>query len=140
MKKSATMKDLLLALTENMSAEEILPADIISSLSNAIAKKRIGLDMTQAELAASIGKKQSTISKWENGDMNFTVRLLAEIAVKLGMDLQVELKDHSQVQHAGGVYTVVKDNTPSFHQGYTYSSMKREQKGVEGRDCNVSVY
>ena len=80
MKKSATMKDLLLALTENMSAEEILSADIISSLSNAIAKKRIGLDMTQAELAASIGKKQSTISKWENGDMNFTVRLLAEIA------------------------------------------------------------
>lgn len=92
MKKSKTLDDLLSILTENMSDEDILAIDISSKLSGAIARRRIDLGLSQSELASKLGKSQSTISKWENGDMNFTVESLAEIAVKLGMELTVDLK------------------------------------------------
>ncbi len=102
MKKNPTMEELLSALTETMSAQDILAADIISSLSNAIAKRRIAMGLSQKELADQIGKSQSTISKWENGDLNFSIETLAEIAVKLELDLTVKLAAREPVQISSG--------------------------------------
>ena len=123
MNKSYTIEHLLSALTESLGANEVLAADIISDISNAITKRRISLGLSQSELAGKIGKSQSTVSKWENGDMNFTVELLAEIAVKLDMDLSVSLRSPQPVQTTGNYRTVsskiIDFNTKAkiFHAG-----------------------
>lgn len=116
MKKSQTIEELLAALTENVPAEELLAADISSSLSNAIVRHRVSLGLTQRELAEKIGMSQSTISKWENGDMNFTIDTLADIAVKLGMSLTVELKSPVQIQKKDGYRTISREKVIDIRQ------------------------
>lgn len=122
MKKSATIKELLDAMTTEMSAEEILSAILCSELSAAIVKKRLKMELSQKELADQIGKTQSTISKWENGDMNFSVDLLAEIAVKLDMDLTVKLDDREEVRRSGDYHIVLKDHDIDFDRIAVYSA------------------
>lgn len=127
MKKTSTIDDLLSTLTESISTEELLAADIISNISNAIAKRRLSMELSQKDLAAKIGKTQSAISKWENGDMNFSVELLAEIAVKLNMDLNVELKSHPMIQ-SNGQYRAVSSKIINFKNiGGGYSADKFEE-------------
>lgn len=102
MGKTRSIEDLLTALTKDLSAQDILSADITSDIANAITKRRISLGMNQSQLAEVLGKTQSTISKWENGDANFTIDTLSDIAVALGMDLVVKLKAPVKVQASNG--------------------------------------
>ena len=113
MSKSRTMDDLLSALTESLNADDLLAADLVSDISSAITKRRISMGLSQKDLAKKIGKTQGTISKWENGDMNFTIELLAEIATKLDMDLSVKLRP-PQVIQTNGDYRTVNSKVISF--------------------------
>lgn len=91
MGNSCTMEDLLPALTNRLSAQEILSADITSGIANAITNRRLDLNMSQKQVAELFGKSPKTISHWETGNLNYSVDLLAEIAVKLGLELTVKL-------------------------------------------------
>lgn len=127
MSKSRTMEDLLAELTENMSAEDILSADIISSVSSAISSQRTSMGLSQSELARKISKSQSTISKWENGDFNFSIELLAEIAIKLNMELTVKLSPPPVIQ-AKGKYRATSKITMFYPNAVkTYSSQNYEE-------------
>ncbi len=121
MNKACSIYDLLVALTENMEDYEILTADITSSISNEIAKRRMSMNLSQKELAAKLGKTQSTISKWENGDMNFTIELLAEIACKLDMRLSVEIKPQNIVQSSREFKGISSSNVVYFEQIHSFS-------------------
>ena len=84
-------------LEELADALELTPVQIVSSsingsLSAAIAKRRCELGMTQSDLAKRMGKSQPTVSKWENGEVDFTVELLTAIADALDMMPEVRLK------------------------------------------------
>lgn len=79
-----SMEDLLSALSENLSAEEILSADILSDLSTQITKERLRRKMTQSQFAELLEVSQGMISKWESKDYNFTIETLCKIAVRLG--------------------------------------------------------
>lgn len=102
MKNRTTMEDFISALTETLSAQEVLAADISSDIANAITKRRISMGLSQSELAKKVGKSQATISKWENGDAKYTIDSLADIAVSLEMDLTVELKAPQPIQKIKG--------------------------------------
>ena len=121
MSKAGSIDELLLALTEGMEDHEILAASITSDISNEIAKRRMSLNLSQKELAAKLGKTQSTISKWENGDMNFTMELLAEIACKLNMKLLVEMKPQEVVQKSGRFKGISSGNVVDFKAIRSYS-------------------
>ena len=45
---------------------------------------RLEYPMTQKELAAKMGKRESEISKWLTGRHNFTTKTLASISLALG--------------------------------------------------------
>lgn len=60
-----------------------LYADIVKRINQILREK----GMSQKELAESLDKKQSEISKWLNGDHNFTLRSLAKIQAELGEDI-----------------------------------------------------
>merc|ERR1711879_1144676 len=55
-------------------------ADIVVRI-NALIKEK---GYTQKSLAARLGKKPSEISKWLNGEHNFTLRSLAKLEAELG--------------------------------------------------------
>ena len=54
------------------------------------AREAVG--MTQQALARKIGTRQSNISRFEQGDYNFTVEMLQKIATALHLQLRIELK------------------------------------------------
>lgn len=92
MSHTKTMSDLMTALTETLSDRDIAKAMIKADISSTITSTRMNANLSQAELAKSIGKTQSTISKWEAGDTNFTVDSLVDIAADLNLDLTIKLK------------------------------------------------
>lgn len=58
----------------------------------ALTQLRKDLGLSQRELAAKVGKPQSTIARIENGSMNPSLTVLYEIASKVGKELHVEFK------------------------------------------------
>lgn len=93
MKAKRSVAELITALSESLSAEEVQFADIASSLASQLIAKRISLGLTQAEFAEKLGKSQTTVSKWEAGDCNFQIKTLIEISQKLDLPLTVAFKE-----------------------------------------------
>lgn len=62
-------------------------ADVLSTIAVEISKARIDRNMNQKEFANLIGVSQGMVSRWENGNCNFTIETLVDIFCKLGKDL-----------------------------------------------------
>ncbi|MCC5937396.1 MAG: helix-turn-helix transcriptional regulator [Lunatimonas sp.] len=71
----------LLDKTSNETKEFVsLYSAIVVRINELITEK----GYTQKELAESIGKNPSEISKWLNGEHNFTLRSIAKLQAELG--------------------------------------------------------
>ena len=91
---SASLSDLLSLFDEYLSPKDVMAAKAMSEASKAIIKERLRLHMTQKEFAEYIHVKQSQISRWEQGNYNFSLQKLAEIAAALDLDLSQEMEAH----------------------------------------------
>lgn len=91
---SNNWEQLLSALTETMSTEDLQLSVIQSDLATALIRKRTALGMTQTKFAEFLGVKQSQVSKWENGEINFTISKLVQLANALELDLTIALGQH----------------------------------------------
>ncbi len=85
---SKKMNDLLSALSRDVNDEDAVLSVIQSLIASEITIRRIDEHMTQKEFAALLGVSQSTLSKWESGDTNFTLSTLVSIAHKLNLEMQ----------------------------------------------------
>lgn len=83
-----TAADLLMAIGENMSAEEMMLLSLQGMIAAEVEMKRTELHMNQKQFAQYMGVTQATVSKWESGDTNFTLSTLVHIASKLGLKMQ----------------------------------------------------
>ncbi len=79
---------LLDALSKSMSPAAIKLAGLQGVIAAEICKKRFDLHMNQKEFADYMGVSQSTVSKWEKGETNFTLNTLSQIADKLQIPMQ----------------------------------------------------
>ena len=93
MKNKNNMLELLTALSDDLSAEDLRLAAIASDLAVQLTAKRIELGLTQSEFADLLDKSQTTVSKWENADCNFQIKTLVEIAQKLDLPLTISFKE-----------------------------------------------
>ena len=69
--------------------------DRYRGLIEALAEARRGACLTQADLAARLGKRQQFVSKYESGERRLDIVEFIDIAVALGIDpasLTVEIK------------------------------------------------
>lgn len=94
------IEDLLQLFEETLSPSDILVSKLMAQISTAITKERLRLHMTQSEFSEYIGSSQSLVSRWEHGDYNFTIKKIAEIAVKLNLDVNIEMRNMSLYQSA----------------------------------------
>ena len=74
-------------LSEYITPEESVTAKYIAQIAATIQKQRKAKGYTQRDLANRLGVSQVMVSRWENGDENFTVATLAKISAALGMEL-----------------------------------------------------
>lgn len=95
---NSNIDQLLASLSENLSTEELLFAHFSSEIAVAIAAKRIEMGLTQKDFAERLGKTQAVVSKWENGEVNFTLRTLIDLAQKLDLELALSLKPVKKIQ------------------------------------------
>ncbi|MCL1810123.1 MAG: helix-turn-helix domain-containing protein [Clostridiales bacterium] len=74
-------------LSDNLTLEESIIAKYIAQIAATIQRQRKAKGYTQQELANMLGVSQVMISRWENGEENFTIATLARISKVLEMAL-----------------------------------------------------
>ena len=81
-------------LSDNLTSEESITAKYIAQIAATIQRQRKAKGYTQQELASMLGVSQVMVSRWENGEENFTIATLARISKALGMPLYNPLEKH----------------------------------------------
>ncbi|WPX08548.1 helix-turn-helix domain-containing protein [Anaerocellum danielii] len=72
--------------------------DILVDIAVKIIQYRIKNNLSQKELAQKLGISQAMVSKLESGDYNPTVKMLYEIAKKLGFELEIEFREKTECE------------------------------------------
>lgn len=88
MDTSDSMKTMISALALHLNDEETTLSALQSMIAAEITGRRIDMNLTQKDLAHLLNVSQSTLSKWESGETNFTLSTLVSIATKLDIELQ----------------------------------------------------
>ena len=83
-------------LSEYTSRSDIYAAKAIAKISMSIFNQRKELKMTQKQFAKLMGVSQGMVSKWESAEYNFTIETIAQIAERLNMVFEIELKPESE--------------------------------------------
>lgn len=115
-KGTLALQSLFCELTD----EDILASEIRHLISKTITLHRISLNLSQAEYAQKIGVSQGMISRWESGDYNFTIDMLAKIAVKTGLNLSNPLRDiHIKPNNNTYSFLVTKEKSNRFNSNHS---------------------
>lgn len=75
------------ALTTDVSEKEMLLSTLQAKIASVIISNRIRRDWSQQDLADALGVSQSLVSRWENGDNNYTLSTLVDIALTLDIEM-----------------------------------------------------
>lgn len=102
---------LILALGKDLSEDEFALAMMKGEIAGEIALRRVELGMNQTQFAKYMGVTQGLVSRWENGEVNFTLSTLISIASRLGIEMQPVFKPRP-----APVYGRPKDNVISFEE------------------------
>ena len=73
-------------LSDYLTQEESTTAKYIAQIAAIIQRQRKEKGYTQQELASKLGVSQVMVSRWENGEENFTIATLAKISSALGLE------------------------------------------------------
>ncbi len=84
--------ELILALGKDLSDEDLALALIKGEIAGEIALRRVELGMSQDEFAKHMGVTPELVSRWENGEVDFTLSALVSIASRLGIEMQPVFK------------------------------------------------
>ncbi len=119
----------LLSLFENeLTISDIIASNLLGKISASIVKKRIELNMTQKEFAHYMNVSQGMISRWEGGDYNFSIKTLADVAERLNLELDVNLKPCKSEIHL--------QHISDMNVSYVVS----DQKEFAGKICKIVDY
>ena len=73
-------------LSDYLTQEESDTAKYIAQIATIIQRQRKEKGYTQQELASMLGVSQVIVSRWENGEENFTIATLAKISSALEIE------------------------------------------------------
>ena len=81
-------KNLFLSLSSNISDEKLQLSVLQGLIAAEISMRRQNLGLSQQQLAEKMGVSQALVSRWETGDVNFTLSSLVKISFALDLSLQ----------------------------------------------------
>lgn len=81
--KSQIVKNMLNDMPEDIKLFSRVYADLVLRIGQALNEQ----NLTKSDLAQKLDKRPSEISKWLNGDHNFTLKSLCKLQVELGVTL-----------------------------------------------------
>lgn len=111
--RSKIIKQILVETPKETEIFVKLYADIVVRIYQILKEKGI----TQKELATRLDKTPSEISKWLNGNHNFTLRSLSKLQAELDeIILYVPKKDSFHVERTGQITSSVTKSEPLGHQ------------------------
>ena len=84
------------SLTNAQINTEIIKAKIATE----IISCRKSLKMNQSEFANYMNVSQAMVSKWENGDCNFSISTVCEIGEKLSLDIDLQISKQENYKNA----------------------------------------
>lgn len=102
-------RDLIVSLSANIEDEEVMLLTLQGMVSAEISMKRQELKISQKEFAERMGVTQSLVSRWENGDTNYTLSTLVKICSFLGLNMQSPI-----VPRPAKVYPINDSNIYAF--------------------------
>ena len=114
-KKYVGGEELLKVFEEYLSNEDILEMALSLKISTAIIEQRTKLGMSQSDLAKLLNVKQPVLSRWENGDTNYTIRTIVEIFSALNLDFEFLIGNEAQSYRRNYKLTNVWQVAPKSH-------------------------
>lgn len=106
-KEILPVEELLQDLSATISSVDRQKIDLLSQVSFAISKERIKRNLSQKEFAEFMGVSQSMVSKWENGDYNFTLETLVDIFFKLDKECHIDFEEKTNPYEKQTVTTIL---------------------------------
>lgn len=98
MSSSTDTRAFISSFADGLDDKAFALASLQAMIAAEISTRRQELNLSQKELAAKLGVSQSLVSRWEKGDVNFTISTLEAIAAALGLKLQSPIQP-TQVKH-----------------------------------------
>lgn len=86
--KKNSLQNIFSTLTNQIPQSDLAAVSALANASVLISRARISLGYTQRQFAEYMGVSQGMVSKWENGDYNFSLETLAKIFYKLDIKMQ----------------------------------------------------
>ena len=119
MKRNPLFENALAHVSPEIREEVRLNIDIANRISDLLKAK----GMTQRELAARLGKRESEVSRWMTGSHGFTTKTLAKIAAVLGEPIvEVNRRRESEYVMFSSVSVVYTPCNDAVHDG-PYTNM-----------------
>ena len=82
-------------LFDCMSNEDKAINSVMAEISYLIMDERRKMGLSQKEFAEFLGVSQGIVSRWESCDYNFTIQKAVSIFTKLGLEIEISVKDPS---------------------------------------------
>lgn len=117
MSDNTDLKALLSSLSANIDAEELQFSVLQGLIAAEISMRRQSLHMSQKDLADKLHVTQALVSRWENGDCNFTLSTLVKICSALDLKMQSPI-----IPTPARVYSSGKSNIFSFPAASRWNS------------------
>lgn len=122
-------------IRKNISAEIKAEIDLSFEIADRICEILKKQGKTQRELANTLGKKESEISKWLRGTHNFTTQTLARISAILGEPV-IEVTGRPKKTEKEYIFVEIHQN-----QSYTFSAKQcNEAEIVSTNMWKISPY
>ena len=125
------MDDLMKSLSAGLGDEELQLSVLQGLIAAEISMRRQELGLSQKQLAEKLGVSQALISRWETGDVNFTLSTLVKISLAMDLPLQSPITPTPPLRYSttGGKITHIS-SAPGWN-GSVYAAPLRDSYTVE---------
>lgn len=131
--RSKTVDRLLKSTPKDVEIFTDLYADLVVRINLILRTK----DITKKMLAEKLDKNPSEISKWLNGEHNFTLRSLSKLSAELGETLLEVPKRKAQTEFVEDGFKVRVHTFVSYTKMETNTTAKIWQMPVEPRQAKI---
>lgn len=131
--RSKTVDRLLKSTPKDVKIFVDLHADLVVRINQLLREKGI----TKKKLAEKMDKKPSEISKWLNGEHNFTLRSLAKLSAELGEPLLQVPTPKARTEYIEDGYICRVHTFVSYTKLVTKTTEKTWQTPVESKHINT---